>query len=380
MKSLLVNSICLILLFPSLRAQDFDTALINPFSLTVEGARSSPFLIDIDNDGDLDLFAGYFSGDFGYYENIGTVNAAVYAAVDFNPFNLTAVSGSSAPLLIDLDNDGDFDMMSGGSSGPSYFENQGNPNAPNFGPETVNPFGLIGPSGNNKPDFVDIDNDDDLDLFVGTSDGNTYYFENTGTVNNPAFAASQTNPFGLSDVGDRSAPALVDLDVDGDLDAMIGNQNGQFSYFENIGNANAPNFSFVSENPFNLSSVGQDAKPNFADLDDDGDADLLSGNANGEYYYYENITPLNIENHNRRSSVIYPNPFSEFAYIKLARLMGTDFKLLVTDVSGRIISNRAVTSEDGIIVFQREGLSDGLYLVFLENDISRQFLGKILIE
>ena len=161
---------------------------------------------------------------------------------------------------------------------------------------------------------------------------------------------------------------------------MIGNQSGQFSYFENIGNANAPNFSFVSENQFNLSSVGQGAKPNFADLDDDGDADLLSGNANGEYYYYENITPLNIENHNRQSSVIYPNPFSEFAYIKLAGLIGKDFELQVTDVSGRRISTRRVSSKDGLIVFHREGLSNGLYLVFLVNDISRQFLGKILIK
>jgi uncharacterized protein YuzB (UPF0349 family) len=380
MKSIFVNSICLIFLVPSIWAQDFDTPLINPFSLTVEGARSSPYLIDMDNDGDPDLFTGYVSGDFGYYENTGTVNAPNFAAVIFNPFSLSELSGSCAPLLSDLDDDGDFDMMAGGSSGPSYFENQGSVNVPSFGPEITNPFGIIGPTGLNKPALVDIDNDNDLDLFVGSSDGNTYYYENTGTVNNPVFAVSQINPFGLSDVGSRSAPSFADLDVDGDLDVMIGNQSGQFSYFENIGNANVPDFSFVSENPFNLSSVGQDAKPNFADLDNDGDLDLISGNALGEYYYFENIAPLSIEDHNQQTYVIYPNPIREFAYIKLKDIVDKGFKLQVTDVSGRRISARKVSSENGIILFQREGLSNGLYLVYLEDEISRLFLGKILIE
>jgi hypothetical protein len=380
MKPTLLFSICFLLLLPSIRAQDFDTPLINPFSLTDEGARSSPFLVDMDNDGDLDLFAGYVSGDFGFYDNIGFVNAPNYGPVVFNPFNLSPLGGSTAPLLADLDDDGDFDMMTGSSSGLHYYENQGNANVPSFGPAIANPFGLIGPSGNNKPDLADIDNDDDLDLFVGTTDGNTYFFENTGTANNPVFAASVTNPFGLADVGTRSAPEFVDMDTDGDMDVFIGNQSGQFSYFENIGTANAPSFSFVSENPFNLASVGQDAKPNLADLDDDGDVDLLSGNALGEYYYFENIAPLGIEDLYLVSHVIYPNPFSEIAYIKLNGQEGQDLTIQVADVSGRVVSSRKVSSIDGLIALDRIGIGDGFYLVFLENENSRQFIGKILIE
>lgn len=380
MKSILFYSICLVVSIPSFLAQEFASPLINPFSLTVQGARSSPFLVDIDNDGDLDLFVGYFSGEFGYYENTGTTIAPMYAAVEFNPFNLMGLSGHSAPLLADLDDDGDFDMMAGGNGGPSYFENQGSADAPFFGPEIANPYGITGPTGRNKPDLVDIDNDDDLDLFIGSSDGNTYFFENTGSVDNPVFAASQTNPFGLSGVNERSAPTFIDLDDDGDFDAMIGNQSGQFSYFENTGTANAPVFSFVSENPFNITSVGQDAKPNFADLDDDGDADLMSGNAVGEFYYFENITPLDKNDWNQPLAVIYPNPFSEFTNIRLYNLLDTEYNLLVFDPSGRKIFQRFVSSENNLIELKREGLQNGFYLIFLENNNTRLFLGKILID
>ncbi|MBN1798848.1 MAG: VCBS repeat-containing protein, partial [Spirochaetales bacterium] len=84
------------------------------------------------------------------------------------------------------------------------------------------------------PCFVDIDDDGDLDAFVGEANGNIIYFENNGSVDSPSFAAPVTNPFSLSDVGDYSIPEFVDIDDDGDLDAFIGEDFGDTYYFENI--------------------------------------------------------------------------------------------------------------------------------------------------
>ncbi len=83
------------------------------------------------------------------------------------------------------------------------------------------------------PTFADIDGDGDLDAFVGNKDGNTRYYQNTGTASSPSFAAALTNPFNLTDVGSVARPALADIDGDGDLDAFVGNNDGNTLYFEN---------------------------------------------------------------------------------------------------------------------------------------------------
>src|SRR6185436_1282769 len=48
----------------------------------------------------------------------------------------------------------------------------------------------------------------------------------------PAFSAltGSANPLNGVDIGNRSAPAFADLDGDGDLDAMVGEQGGTFRY------------------------------------------------------------------------------------------------------------------------------------------------------
>lgn len=381
MKSIFCFFLCMIIAIPFVEAQVFDAPQINPFSLTIVGVRSSPALVDIDNDGDLDLFTGYESGNFGYYENTGSANLPLFGAVMIDPFSLVALSGNTAPFLVDLDNDGDFDMMAGSDSGLRYFENIGNAANPNYGPAVVNPFSIISPAGNSKPYLVDIDNDNDLDLFVGASDGNSYYYENTGAANNPQFATAITNPFGLSNVGTRSAPSFVDIDKDNDLDAFVGNRNpGDFYYFENTGTQNAPNFIFDSVNPFNLENADQDAKPYFGDLDSDGDLDLLSGNANGEYYYFENTTPLSIDDLHKQEIYVIPNPFHNYTTVHLPVETVELAYLVLTDLNGReVLRIKCIPGIDKIII-RKGNLSNGLYIALLERSNTTLLLGKLLIK
>ena len=57
----------------------------------------------------------------------------------------------------------------------------------------------------------------DLDLVVGGEDGRLKYFKNTGSSTKPEFEemTESKNPFDSIDVGSRSAPAFADLDGDG---------------------------------------------------------------------------------------------------------------------------------------------------------------------
>ena len=173
-----------------------------------------------------------------------------------NPFGLADVGSVNSPSFVDIDGDGDLDAFVGENNGyVKYFENTGSSSSPAFATSSDNPFGLADVGNNSSPSFVDIDGDGDLDAFVGATDGNVKYFENTGSSSAPAFATSSDNPFGLADVGGSSAPSFVDIDGDGDLDAFVGATDGNVKYFENTGSSSAPAFATSSDNPFGLVTV-----------------------------------------------------------------------------------------------------------------------------
>src|SRR4051812_39532780 len=80
--------------------------------------------------------------------------------------------------------------------------------------------------------FADIDGDGDLDAYSGTfSQGKFLLFLNTGTASSPAFAAPLFNPYGLTNTNSFSNPALVDIDNDGDLDAFVGVLSDETFFF-----------------------------------------------------------------------------------------------------------------------------------------------------
>jgi hypothetical protein len=277
----------------------FDVPVVNPFGLTTTGDNLVPTFVDIDGDGDLDLFTGqYFSGsDITYYENIGTAAAPAFGPPQVNPFGLTSNSYYATLLdFADLDGDGDQDAISGDYYGGfSYLENTGTLTAPAFAAPQPNPFGLTSLAYVAEPNLVDLDNDGDLDLLAGDLYGDFTYFENTGTPTAPAFAAAQANPFGLANFGGGYLTFdLVDVDQDGDLDIFAGGYAvyGDILFFENTGTSVAPAFAAAQVTPFGLTPTTYYSLVGAADLDDDGDPDLLVGSYNGELTYFENITNL----------------------------------------------------------------------------------------
>ncbi|MEO0971427.1 MAG: VCBS repeat-containing protein, partial [Cyanobacteria bacterium J06639_18] len=133
-----------------------------------------------------------------------------------------------------------------------------------------------------------MDNDGDLDAFVGEGDGTLNYFENTGTATSPSFAIAQSNPFGLTDVGNSSNPTFADINGDGRLDAFVGARDGTLIYFENTGTATSPSFAIAQSNPFGFTDIGFASTPTLVDIDGDGDLDALVGESDGTLNYFEN--------------------------------------------------------------------------------------------
>lgn len=303
----------------------FTDRQVNPFNIASLGyqSNSTPDFADIDGDGDLDMLTGdyyygydYNSGSyiyenrFKYYENIGTAANPDFAAPVINPFGIIGNNNyeeNFSPSFVDIDGDGDMDIVYGDRNGNfNYLENTGTPTAPAFAAPVSNPFNLVtvtvgggyGGSygGQVVPSFVDIDGDGDFDLISGSLYGDFVYFENTGSVSAPDFAAPITNPFYLYAANSRSAPAFIDIDGDGDFDLLSGSSNGDFYYFENTGSSSAADFAASQMNPFNLSSAGNysysgNSTPTFADLDNDGDVDLMAGDGYGDFTYFRQCAP-----------------------------------------------------------------------------------------
>ena len=62
-------------------------------------------------------------------------------------------------------------------------------------------------------------------MILGNQDGSLIYVENTGGMNNPVIWNTPIQNYMAIDVGDESAPFLVDLDRDNDLDLVVGRRN-----------------------------------------------------------------------------------------------------------------------------------------------------------
>jgi len=368
-------------------SQSFAPPHLNPFGLEPDSVTvASPVFADIDNDKDFDLFSGNYGGDMQFYENTGTFTAPLFALPQQNPFGINPPDTYIAfPAFADIDHDGDLDLFIGDvylreyGANFHFFENTGTDAAPAFAAPQVNPFGLTPAYLFAMPEFADIDNDGDLDLFVGEGYGNMKFYENTGVDTLANFAAPMQNPFGITPADTFGSPALVDIDHDGDLDLFVGEYYGDMLYFENTGSANSPVFAPLVTNPFGLVPTNDYNLPAFADLDDDGDEDLLVGEYYGSFQYFQN-TEINIGiNENPGESIfdLYPNPAADEVYLSLKdhnhiKPMG----FVIYDQQGRAVETGYVTSQ--LMKFETGNLAPGLYFVRLVRE-DKVFTRKLII-
>jgi hypothetical protein len=266
---------------------------LNPFSALNMGEKIAPYFVDIDNDGDKDLFVGDTLGTIKYFRNDGN-NVFQPQTGTNNPFNGVDIGDEAKPVFVDIDNDGDFDAFIGELDGNiNYYRNDGTKENPNFTMITGgdDPFDGLGVGSCSAPAFVDIDNDGDLDSFVGSKYDYIKYYENTSTDGNITFEerTGLNNPLD-SIAGLFSVLSFTDIDNDGDFDLFMGQKYGSLRQFENTGNSSVAKFEEKEgfNNIFFDVDMGINLAPTFFDFDGDTDFDVLVGNKEGKINYYNN--------------------------------------------------------------------------------------------
>jgi len=232
---------------------------------------------DLDGDGDKEVISA--ADEYDYIEWFENLDDSDY----FGQTNIITVTtvGPRCVYSADLDGDGDNDLLSGSEYDDriAWYENL----------DGEGTFGLqrtiaIGAHSGMKITCGDLDGDGDLDV-LSTSNSYLYsdrlaWYENLDGLGNfgPQYVIRQGNGSPI--------PSCADLDGDGDLDVISGSHSGWLTWYENLDGLG--DFGLGSPIPPDLDGAQAVC---CADMDGDGDIDVVASDGEfwGEIVWYENL-------------------------------------------------------------------------------------------
>ncbi len=277
-KSMLPFSICALIFFTeNINAQSFEETTFEGITTTPSASRSANF-IDVNGDGWDDIF--FTNGPAPGQNNMLYINNGdgTFTTVTDDDIVLDNDRSDGASFA-DVDNDGDLDAVvvtygRNGTGKKNYFYRNNGDGTFEYEPDNAIGIPL---TYSEMANWIDLNNDQLLDAYITNSVVSTrnLYFANQGDGSFEAVT-------GLSITNETLASRSInwiDYDGDGDSDLFITNEN------------NANNSLFRNDVPDNFTKItnlsitqsgGNSAGSSWADVDNDGDFDLFIANWNGQ--------------------------------------------------------------------------------------------------
>jgi hypothetical protein len=187
-----------------------------------------PTVGDLDGDGDIDMICGMQNGTLTFFENTAGVGNPVAWAAPVASYSNIDVGDRSTPQLVDLDRDSDLDLVIGRYGGMiHYYENTGTTTSPVFSSTAsstmLGNYSIQNISRTPMP-FVH-DNNGSYELFIGHQLGNIIQL---GNIDGNILGTYDTLSTNFKDFyeGANTNISMADLNNDNKLDYIFGTGRG----------------------------------------------------------------------------------------------------------------------------------------------------------
>jgi hypothetical protein len=301
----------------------------------------APTFGDIDGDNDKDLFVGDNNGVLYFIENKG---------------------GEGKPMSFDANN-----LLA------------------NYG------YKGIDAGQNAVPQIIDLNRDGLQDILIGESYGVLYYYQNFGTKTSPKFEPNRKKFPNIDTLGNvilqeysnaKGYAAPLMMDFNGKYELFCADVQGKITHYNNIQNNLNGTFTKINTD-FGQIREGFYQTIAMEDINADGVIDLLVGNQRGGLAFYQTNLKTNGEIVadetfflNDEKINIFPNPTSNITTIAFGKIQNILHNIQIINVLGQSVFSKN-TTEDAL-QFDTSTWKNGVYFAVVSAGKEKQVLRLIV--